>query len=93
MLSTMVVIAPSMITITTLQGLSKGKTALALSLVRQFIIFVPLLFLFRAIWGLNGVWFCSPAADILGTVISVGFLWREFKMHHHAGSKPLMKSW
>jgi putative MATE family efflux protein len=93
MLSTMVVIAPSMLTITTLQGLSKGKTALALSLVRQFIIFVPLLFIFRAIWGLNGVWFCSPAADILGTVISLGFLWREYKMHLHAGLKPAPGKW
>ncbi len=88
MLSTMVVIGPSMITITTLQGLSKGKTALALSLVRQFIVFVPLLFLFRAIWGLNGVWACSPAADMLGVIISLWFLWREYKMHRHAGSKP-----
>jgi putative MATE family efflux protein len=93
MLSTMVVIAPSMITITTLQGLSKGKTALGLSLLRQFIVFVPLLFLFRAIWGLNGVWLCSPAADILGTAISLWFLWREFKTHHHAGLKPELKSW
>jgi putative MATE family efflux protein len=88
MLSTMVVIAPSMLTITTLQGLSKGKTALGLSLLRQFIVFVPLLFLFRAIWGLTGVWACSPAADILGTVISIWFLWREYRMHNHAGSKP-----
>jgi putative MATE family efflux protein len=88
MLSTMIVIGPSMITITALQGLGKGKTALALSLVRQFIVFVPLLFLFRAIWGLNGVWLCSPAADIIGVTISLWFLWREYKMHRHAGSKP-----
>jgi len=88
MLSTMVVIGPSMITITTLQGLAKGKTALVLSLLRQFIVFVPLLFLFRAIWGLNGVWACSPAADIIGVLISLWFLWREYKMHRHPGSKP-----
>jgi Na+-driven multidrug efflux pump len=93
MLSTMVVIAPSMLTITTLQGLSKGKTALALSLVRQFIVFVPLLFLFRWLWGLTGVWVCSPAADIIGTAISIGFLWREYKMHRHAGSKPEIREW
>jgi putative MATE family efflux protein len=87
MLSTMIVIGPSMITITTLQGLSKGKTALLLSLMRQFIVFIPLLFLFRAIWGLNGVWLCSPAADTFGVLISLWFLWREYKMHRHAGSK------
>jgi putative MATE family efflux protein len=93
MLSTMVLIGPSMITITTLQGLSKAKTALALSLLRQFIVFVPLLFLFRAIWGLNGVWACSPAADTIGVMISLWFLWREYKMHRHAGLKPEPAKW
>jgi putative MATE family efflux protein len=93
MLSTMVVIGPSMITITTLQGLSKGNTALALSLLRQFIVFIPLLFLFRAIWGINGVWLCSPAADTIGVLISLWFLWREYKMHRHAGSKPATAKW
>lgn len=93
MLSTMVVIAPSMLTITTLQGLSKGKTALVLSLMRQFIVFVPLLFLFRWLWGLTGIWVCSPAADIIGTVISLWFLWREYKMHRHAGSKAENQKW
>jgi putative MATE family efflux protein len=87
MLSTMIVIGPSMITITTLQGLGKGKTALLLSLMRQFIVFVPLLFLFRAIWGLNGVWFCSPVADTLGVLISIWFLWHEYQKHRHAGLK------
>jgi putative MATE family efflux protein len=93
MLATMVVIGPSMITITTLQGLSKGKTALALSLVRQFFVFVPLLFLFRALWGLNGVWACSPAADIVGVIISLWFLRREYNKHLHACLKPEPGKW
>lgn len=85
MLSTMVLIGPSMVAITTLQGLSKGKTALVLSLVRQFIVFVPLLFLFRHLFGLLGVWVCSPAADALGVLISMGFIWREYRLHRDNG--------
>ncbi len=93
MLSTMVLIGPSIMIVTTFQGLSKGKTALALSLIRQFIVFIPLLFLFRYLFGLTGVWLCSPASDILGVIISLGFIWREYKMHLHAGSKPSMQKW
>ena len=93
MLSTMILIGPSIMTITAFQGLGKGKTALFLSLIRQFIVFVPLLFLFRAIWGLTGVWVFSPAADIFGVLISLGFLWREYNRHRHAGLKPSGIKW
>jgi len=81
MLSSMVLIGPSVMIITTFQGLSKGKTALVLSLIRQFIVFVPLLFLFRHLFGLNGVWLTSPAADTLGIIISLVFIYREYGIH------------
>ena len=81
MLSTIVLIGPSMMIITAFQGLSKGKTALVLSLIRQFIVFVPLLFLFRYLWGLTGVWLSSPASDIVGITISLAFIWREYRIH------------
>lgn len=93
MLSSMPLIGPSIMIVTTFQGLSKGKTALVLSLIRQFIVFVPLLFLFRYLFGLTGVWLCSPASDVLGIVISLAFIWREYKMHRHAGSKAAMQTW
>jgi putative MATE family efflux protein len=87
MLSSMVLIGPSIMIVTAFQGLSKGKTALVLSLIRQFIVFVPLLFLFRHFFGLTGVWLCSPAADTLGIMISLAFIWREYRMHRRAGGK------
>lgn len=93
MLSTMIFIGPSIITIATFQGLSMGKTALVLSLVRQFIVFIPLLFIFRAVWGLTGIWACSPAADTLGVIISLAFLWNQYQKHRHSGSKPLTQRW
>jgi putative MATE family efflux protein len=87
MLSTMIFIGPSIITIATFQGLGKGTKAMILSMLRQFIVFVPLLFLFRALWGMTGVWACSPAADTIGVTISLLFLWQEYQKHRHAGLK------
>jgi len=85
MLSSMVLIGPSIMIVTTFQGLSKGKTALVLSLIRQFIVFVPLLFLFRHLFGLNGIWLTSPAADTLGIIVSLVFIYREYRIHQSNG--------
>ena len=79
MLSTMVFIGPSIMFVTAFQGLSKGKAALVLSLIRQFIIFVPLLYLFRFLFGLTGVWWSGPASDISGFIVSLAFVYREYK--------------
>jgi MATE family, multidrug efflux pump len=89
MLSSMILIGPSIMIVTTFQGLSKGKTALVLSLIRQFIVFVPLLFLFRYIWGLTGVWLCSPAADSLGILISLAFIYYEYRLHQRNDFLPV----
>jgi putative MATE family efflux protein len=85
MLSSMVLIGPSMMIVTTFQGLSKGGTALGLSLLRQFIVFIPLLFLFRHIFGLTGIWVSAPAADTIGVVVSLGFIWYEYRRQQRDG--------
>jgi putative MATE family efflux protein len=79
MMSTMVFVGLNIMFITAFQGLSKGKTALVLSLVRQFIIFVPLLYLFRFLFGLTGVWVSGPVSDFMGLIISLIFIFREYK--------------
>jgi putative MATE family efflux protein len=86
MLSSMVLIGPSIMIVTAFQGLSKGKTALVLSLIRQFIVFVPILFLFRHLFGLNGVWLTSPASDVLGIIVSLAFIYREYRLQQRSGS-------
>ncbi|OGO02139.1 MAG: hypothetical protein A2Y90_03030 [Chloroflexi bacterium RBG_13_52_12] len=85
MLSTMVFIGPTIMFVTAFQGLSKGKTALVLSLIRQFIIFVPLLFLFRYLFGLTGVWVSAPISDTLGFLVSFAFVYREYRIQLKSG--------
>jgi putative MATE family efflux protein len=79
MLSTMLLVGPTMMFITTFQGLSQGKKALFLSLLRQFLFFIPILFLFRHLFSLVGVWVTMPVSDILSFALIYVFIYREYK--------------
>ncbi len=85
-LSTLVIVGPLILFITAFQGLSKGKEALVLTLVRQFIFFVLLLLLLPQILGITGVWLSWPISDILGFLISGLWLFREYKRQQRAGA-------
>ena len=84
-LSTLVIVGPSILFITTFQGLSKGKEAMVLSLVRQFIFFVPLLFLLPRILGISGIWLSGPISDTLAFLVSGLWLLREYNLQQRKG--------
>jgi putative MATE family efflux protein len=79
MLSALFLLGPSIMFITTFQGLSQGTMALILSLVRQFVFFLPLLYLLRYLLGLNGVWLSLPISDTLGFMVTFAILYREYR--------------
>jgi len=81
----MPLIGPTILITTTFQGLSRGGTALVLSLIKQWVIFIPLLYLCRYLWGLTGVWISWPIADTLSMVVSFAFIYREYKIHRGKG--------
>jgi putative MATE family efflux protein len=81
MLSTLVCIGPTILFVTAFQGLSQGMKSLFLSLLRQLIFFIPLLFLFRHLFGLWGVWVSMPASDILSVALTFAFIWQEYRQH------------
>jgi putative MATE family efflux protein len=85
LLSTLIFVGPSIMFVTVFQGLSRGVMALVLSLVRQFLLFIPLLYLFRYLWGLTGVWCSLPASDILSFLITFLIVYREYRKHKKAG--------
>lgn len=70
---------------TTFQGLSKGKEALALTLIRQFIFFIPLLYLFSRVWGLYGVWISIPVSDVISFIVAGLWLLREYRLQRSTG--------
>jgi Na+-driven multidrug efflux pump len=56
---------------TTFQALGKPIRALIVTLGRQCLAFIPLLFILNSAFGFNGYIFVQPAADNITTVISV----------------------
>lgn len=78
MLVTMFLGGPAVMFVTTFQGLSQGTMAMILSLVRQFVFFLPLLYLFRCLMGLNGVWLSMPVSDTLGFIVTFIIIYREY---------------
>lgn len=84
-LSGLVFVGPAILFITTFQGLSRGKEVLVLSLARQFVFFVPALFLLSRILGVDGVWLSIPISDTLGFVVSGLWLFREYRIQRRTG--------
>jgi len=84
-LSSLCIFGPLMMFITTFQGLSKGKEVLILSLVRQFIFFVPPLLALPRILGINGAWLSIPISDVLGFLLAGLWLFREYKLQQRTG--------
>lgn len=58
------------------QALGKPKPAFFLSLLRQFILFIPLMYLIPAVTGLGltGLWLTFPVADVISTIVSLFML-------------------
>ncbi|OQY07479.1 MAG: hypothetical protein B6I28_05585 [Fusobacteriia bacterium 4572_132] len=61
------------------QALGKAKAALIFSLLRQVLLFLPMLLILPKIFGLTGIWMAFPVSD-LGSVIIIGiYLFYEMK--------------
>ncbi|MDO9592734.1 MAG: MATE family efflux transporter, partial [Erysipelotrichaceae bacterium] len=58
------------------QSLGKPGPAFFLSLLRQFFLFIPLMFIIPAVTGLglNGLWITFPVADVISTIVSIFML-------------------
>ncbi|MAB49682.1 MAG: MATE family efflux transporter [Flavobacteriaceae bacterium] len=63
------------------QAIGKAVPALLLTLLRQGIFFIPLIFILPRFYGELGVWMSFPISDILATIVTVYFLHREVKLN------------
>lgn len=61
------------------QAIGKAKHSMFLNLLRQLIIFIPIVFVLPRIFGLTGVWLVQPLADIISASIIFIFIYFEFK--------------
>lgn len=63
------------------QAIGKATPALLLTLLRQGIFFIPLIFILPNFFGELGVWMSFPISDVLATLVTVYFLYREVKLN------------
>ena len=61
------------------QSIGSAKKSIILSLLRQVIVFIPLILIIPRSFGLNGVWASQPLADIVSMIIIGSCLIKEFK--------------
>ena len=63
------------------QSLGKAVPSLILSLLRQVLLFIPLVIILPRVFGLGllGIWIAYPAADILSVILTALFLRSELK--------------
>ena len=66
---------------TLFQSLGKAIPSLILSLLRQVLLFIPLVIILPRVLGLEllGIWIAYPAADILSVILTTLFLRSELK--------------
>lgn len=57
--------------INTIQGMGKAIPSLILTICRQGVVFIPLVFLLSSLFGLDGVIYAQPVADYVSIVLSV----------------------
>lgn len=60
----------------TFEALGRGKDSLIVSLLRQFVITIPLSFLLSGIMGADGVWLAFPISELCASVVAWILFWR-----------------
>jgi Na+-driven multidrug efflux pump len=84
-IAALILVGPAIMFIITFQGLSKGWTAICLSLVRQLGILLPALLILPRFMGLNGVWLSLPISDAGGAIVAGLWLSREYRLQKRSG--------
>ena len=62
----------------TFEALGNGRNSLIISLLRQFVITIPLSFILSRIWGAAGVWISFPAGELCASVVAF-FLLKHYQ--------------
>lgn len=61
------------------QAIGRASIAMFLSLSRQVIVLVPLIYILPKLFDLQGVWIATPVSDFISTLITTFFIIKIFK--------------
>ena len=67
--------------------MGKALPSLILTICRQGLIFIPLIFVLKAMFGLDGVIYAQPAADYLSIVVAILICAYLFRTMDHREEK------
>ena len=73
------------------QAIGKAKVATVLSLLRQVLVLIPVIYIASFIGGLTGAWCAQPISDVICTVIVGAVLIKEFKSYRQPDEEVAMK--
>jgi putative MATE family efflux protein len=73
------IIGMQMVAATFFQSIGKPGKAIFLSLTRQVLILLPLLLILPSFYGVRGVWFSMPAADLLSSITAAWLLTMQYR--------------
>jgi len=59
------------------QAIGNARMAIMLTLIRQVVLFVPLLLTMPHFWGLDGIWIAIPVTDLAALLVTLALLKRE----------------
>lgn len=64
------------------QAMGKAWPSFFLSITRQIVFLIPLVIVLPLFWGLNGIWYSFPIADLLGFLVSFFMVNSYIKKSH-----------
>ncbi|MBR4845792.1 MAG: MATE family efflux transporter [Bacteroidaceae bacterium] len=68
-----------MVTTNFFQSIGKAKMSIFLSLTRQLIFLIPMLYIFPFFYGQKGVWLAMPISDLPSSLVAGFMLFRQFR--------------
>lgn len=68
-----------MLATTFFQSIAKPIPSIVITFLRQILFLIPLIYLFPALWGINGIFLAQPVSDVLALILSVALVIREQK--------------
>ncbi len=73
-----------------LQAMGAAVPSLVINLSRQGLIYIPALFILKALLGINGLIWAQPAADILSLILAVVLYERYVRMLSSKAQEPVL---
>lgn len=61
-------------------SIGKAKMGIFISMTRQIIFLLPLILLFPMIWGIDGVMYAGPIADLAAGILAILLILREMRL-------------